>query len=293
MRNEESCLAYAKVNLHLAVGSPYEDGYHPIESIFTLVDLADDLTVFWEKQDRFSIEVFGLEAFCPKGSDTLTKAARLWYEATGFALGLTIHCKKRIPVKAGLGGGSSDAASLLLILQKIAKKNALCQDALVAIALKVGSDVPFFISGYRIALVEGRGEKIKKLVSRKMFILIVRPCSYAISTVAAYKAIDTNRIDGLFAVPRGLQEILDCFKKDSPYWKGMLYNDFQECTSYPEFYRALETLAEGYEGFGSLTGSGSCWFFVSEHEQSVLGLYNDVRGRFTEDVELWHTHLIC
>lgn len=292
MRNEESCLAYAKVNLHLAVGTPYADGYHPIESIFALVDVFDELTFSWEKRDKFSVEVFGLEAYCSKGSDTLTKAARLWYEASGFSLDLKIHCKKNIPVKAGMGGGSSDAASLLNILQRIAENYALSQEKLASVALQVGSDVPFFLSGYRIASVEGRGEKIRKLPPRKMDVLIVKPGSYAISTSAAYKAIDAKRADGFFVVQRGLQEIIDCFKKDSLLWNGMLYNDFQECTGYPEFYQTLESLAGGYEGFGSLTGSGSCWFFISEHQQGVQGLYNDIRDHFANDVELWNTHLV-
>ncbi len=284
--------AYAKVNVHLAVGVPFADGYHPIESIFALVGLSDHIKITYRKSSTFSLTVTGLEAYCEQGSDTMTKAARLWNERTRLPLAVEAHCEKHIPVKAGLGGGSSDAASMLLLLQQAAENRALPPEELEDLALQVGSDVPFFLSGFSCALVEGRGEKVRSLSLGDKHILLAQPRDYAVSTKEAYARIDVLLDkDGLNPrVP--LPDVLSTLEQKTPRWRDFLYNDFEKCTEFAEFYEAVASLANKYEGYHSLSGSGSCWYFISEDEKSVLELCGELHNRFMDSVQLWCTKLI-
>ncbi len=284
--------AYAKVNLHLAVGAPFSDGYHPIESIFSLVDLSDHIEMRWSESNFFSIEVTGLESYCNAGDDTLTKAARLWYERSGIPVSLRVHCEKHIPVKAGLGGGSSDAAVLLTLLQEAAGERAIPSEDLKDIALSVGSDVPFFLSGFSCALVEGRGELIKKLSVEPKHIMIALPRGYSISTKNAYAHLDTllQRQETVGQPP--LQHVIAMLDKNTSEWDSVFFNAFEQCTEYPDFYEPVVRLASGYAGFGSLSGSGSSWYFLSENEKSVLELCGVLEKKFFDKVQLWCTKLI-
>ncbi|HAF86473.1 MAG TPA: 4-(cytidine 5'-diphospho)-2-C-methyl-D-erythritol kinase [Sphaerochaeta sp.] len=284
--------AYAKVNVYLAVGTPFADGYHPIESIFALVDLSDHIEMTYRESDVFSVSVTGLETYCDKGSDTLTQAALLWYERALLPLSVQVHCEKHIPVKAGLGGGSSDAASLLLLLQQAAGERALPPKELEDIALHVGSDVPFFLSGFSCALVEGRGEKITGLTLEPKHIVLAQPSGYSVSTKEAYARIDTLLDRNELGERIPLQTVLSTLEKKTPYWGDVFFNVFERCTEYPEFYETVHLVGEKYSGFGSLSGSGSCWFFISENDKSVLKLCEDLHNRFMDSVQLWCTKLI-
>ena len=292
MGNLLSRQAYAKVNLHLAVGTPFADGYHPIESIFSLVDLADNIKMAWEESDAYSFSVTGLEAYCDKGDDTLTKAARLWHERTLLPLSIQVHCEKHIPVKAGLGGGSSDAAALLLLLQEAAGEKALSPKELQEVALQVGSDVPFFLSGFSCALVEGRGEKVRALSLEPKHIVLAQPDGYSVSTKEAYARLDVLLAKNELSRRVPLQKVLALLKKETSCWRGVFFNDFEKCTEYPEFYDTTKILGDTYGGFGSLSGSGSCWYFISEDDKSVLELCGKLHERFMDSVQLWCTKLI-
>ncbi|MGE4583800.1 MAG: 4-(cytidine 5'-diphospho)-2-C-methyl-D-erythritol kinase [Sphaerochaeta sp.] len=285
--------AYAKINLHLAVGLPYEDGYHPIQSLFALVDLCDTISLSWEERDRFSIEVTGLEQYCKQGDDTLTKAAMLWQEASGFPVSLSVHCEKRIPVKAGLGGGSSDAAVLLSLLQSLSAAHALDVPTLSAVALKVGSDVPFFLSNQPMALVCSRGEHIVPVTAKPLEVLLVMPNFFDISTSDAYRALDAQRRGGALVRSLSDADLMEIYTKPSHQWKGMLYNDFQPCSGNEAFYGSLQRLSDRYKGYGSMSGSGACWFFVSEDASEVHSLHAAIQGLFAERVRCWITHILA
>lgn len=284
--------AHAKINLHLAVGLPYPDGYHPIQSLFALVGLSDTITLRWKESETFDVQVQGLEAYCSPTDNTLTKAARLWHEAGGSTLHLEIKCDKQIPVKAGLGGGSSDAASLLAMLQAIDSKHALPAQVLHSVALQVGSDVPFFLYGYSAALVTGKGENVAPLDSRPMSALLVMPTFFDVSTSSAYRMLDEMRANQENVHMPGIQELLQIYEKPSHKWRGLLYNDFQSCSSNGAFYTALETVAKEYEGFFGMSGSGACWFFVSEDASQVHDVHADVVAAFGPRVRCWITHLM-
>lgn len=292
MGNLLSCQAFAKINIHLAVGTPYSDGYHPIESIFSLVDLFDHIEMTWSTSDAFSISVTGLEAYCEPGSDTLTKAALLWHEESRLPLSVQVHCEKHIPVKAGLGGGSSDAAALLLLLQQAAKEKALPFAVLEKVALQVGSDVPFFLSGFSCALVEGRGERVRELVLEPKHIVLAQPHGYSVSTKEAYACLDVLLAANELGQRVPLQTVLATLEKKSSDWGDVFSNDFEKCIELTEFYEGANQLAQKHTGFGSLSGSGSCWYFISEDDKSVLELHKELHNRFMDSVQLWCTELI-
>lgn len=284
--------AYAKVNLHLAVGLPYPDGYHPIQSLFALVNLSDTITLQWEESKTFDVEVTGLEAFCSAKNDTLTKAASLWHKAGGYPLTLHIRCNKQIPVKAGLGGGSSDAAVLLQMLQDIDPKRALPWETLKEVALQVGSDVPFFLTGYRAALVTGKGENVTFLEGRMMDAVLVMPTYFDVSTSSAFRLLDERRGTQKEVSWLSTKELLQICKKPSHNWKGLLYNDFESCSGNGAFYETLNSLCEGCEGYFSMSGSGACWFFVSEDASQVHDVHAAVVAAFGSHVRCWITHLM-
>ena len=137
--------APGKINLHLGVGNARLDGFHDIQSIFARVSLFDDISVAIYENENRKILVQGLESYNIKGEDTVSKAARLWCDATSFNSKIIIKIKKNIPSEAGLGGGSSDAATVLHLLQKLNPECSVSFEDLLEIGAKVGSDVPFFL----------------------------------------------------------------------------------------------------------------------------------------------------
>lgn len=284
--------AYAKVNLHLAVGQPFQDGYHPIRSLFALVDLADEVSITVKGHHEFKVEVTGLETFQLNGEDTLTKAARLWCERANVPLSLHIDCKKRIPSQAGLGGGSSDAASVLLLLQEYAGDAALEARSLADIALQVGSDVPFFLSSHCCAIVTGRGEGIMPIEQRDLSVCLVMPTLFATSTSSAYTRLDEVRSGSSVTLGPTGEEIAEVFKKSPAVWKSLMYNDFQQGVEHQTFYGQLEQLSSACHGYSGLTGSGACWFFVSDDDKQVQIVSDEIRTRFGAEVMSWKTGLV-
>ena len=249
--------APAKVNWHLAVGPGRPDGYHPIASIFQTCTLCDVLDVEISA-GPFRIDVFGLEGLCEKGCSTLDKAALLWHEATGFDKAIRVRLTKNIPSQAGLGGGSSDAATLLLYLNGIAPVPMTRPD-LMALGAKVGCDVPFFVSGYRAAAVSGLGEIVQEIVPRedlRGFIIVTE--GEKTSTREAYDALDGR------AVIPPLDGACDMEKLyNRPVREWTFRNDFDLVNSVPQ----IEVL-EGERLM--LTGSGSCHVLLTDRKNLTL-----------------------
>lgn len=160
--------APAKLNLALAVTGRRADGYHDLRSIFVTLDLADDVRV--ARHTR--LEVRNTRDVGP-GEDIAARAVRALAEATGRDARAFVRIRKRIPLAAGLGGGSSDAAAVLRGLAHLWG----AETDLLAVAARVGSDVPFFASGWPVALVEGRGEIVRALARPRdpLHLVVVRP----------------------------------------------------------------------------------------------------------------------
>ena len=249
--------APAKVNWHLAVGKRRSDGYHPILSIFQTCSLCDDLDIEIG-EGPFSVRVNGLEGICGPGSSTLDKAANLWHEKTGFDKSISVKIKKNIPSQAGLGGGSSDAASLLLYLNSI-MENPLDRDALMCLGAKVGCDVPFFVSQTRAAVVTGLGEIVRPIRARtdlQGFVIVSE--GEKVSTREAYEALDKREEIPLFENEAELENI---YGRAVSQW--CFRNDFELVNRRPE----LDVLADEKL---LLTGSGSCHILLTERKKLTL-----------------------
>ena len=159
--------AHAKVNLTLEVLGPREDGYHEMASIVQTIDLHDTLTL--APADDITLECDRPELASP---DNLTlRAAHVLKETTGYSQGARIALRKKIPVAAGLGGGSSDAAATLKGLDRL-WKTGLSTGELARLAAHLGSDVPFFLHG-GTAMVQGRGERVRLLPPADLKWLVV------------------------------------------------------------------------------------------------------------------------
>ena len=185
------CLAPAKLNLGLRVVGRRSDGYHLLESLFVPLDLADRLRIEVEPaaQTSISVALVGHTGDVPAGDDNLAAgAARAFLDAAGLAARVTLTLDKQIPVGAGLGGGSSDAAAILRALARHFA-NALSDPALAAIAVRLGADVPFFLDP-RPAWITGIGEQIEPVPEfPPLDVLLVTPAP-PLATADVFRAFD-------------------------------------------------------------------------------------------------------
>lgn len=250
--------ARAKANLFLRVLARETSGYHSIETLFCLLDLADEVTAERREGHAVTIEVIGADVGPPE-DNLAVRAARMVLQATGEQFGIHLTLEKRIPVQAGLGGGSSDAAASLLLANQLAG-GAVPRHELLQFAARLGSDVPFFLSEAPLALAWGRGERMIRLpaLPAAPALLLVPP--EGMPTADAYEWIDAggeaNRRGGLaldLEAVRGWGDIA-----------RMSGNDFEAAlfARRPALKAAFEALAGTRPLFCRLTGSGSAFLAV-------------------------------
>jgi 4-diphosphocytidyl-2-C-methyl-D-erythritol kinase len=163
--------APAKLNLFLHITGRRADGYHLLQSVFMLIDWCD--TLHFELRHDGAISREDLTAAHLPAEDLVVRAARLLQQATGCTLGVHVGLEKRLPAEAGMGGGSSDAATCLLALNRLWGLG-LNRAQLAALGLQLGADVPFFIGG-RNAWVEGVGEQLTPLSLEDARFVVVKP----------------------------------------------------------------------------------------------------------------------
>ena len=181
--NEILVKAPAKLNLHLQVISKRSDEFHDLRTLFTNIDLFDDL--FFKITDE-KVELKETE---PINDNLVLKAADILKKRTKCTKGVEISLVKRIPVQKGLGGGSSDAAATLIVLNKLWDLG-LTKNELMELSLELGSDVPFFVFGHN-AWAEGRGEILSKIDYKEEWFLLCMPKTQ-ISTKDAFKGLSLN-----------------------------------------------------------------------------------------------------
>jgi 4-diphosphocytidyl-2-C-methyl-D-erythritol kinase len=261
MTNQINIKAPAKVNLFLEIFGKRYDGYHEIETVIQEIDLADDIVI--EEIEK------GIELSCtnpgatsqndkqgvPAGKDNIVwKAAELMQRETGINKGARIHLVKRIPMGAGLGGGSSDATATLKGLNELWKAG-LSEDELMRLASMLGSDVPFFVTG-NTAICRGRGEIVTPFPVNTYFSYVLLYPNIEISTASIYQNL---RID-LTKTVKDVSFFLETLKDGNPENVGkLLYNRMEEVAFrlYPELSRIKEALSV-YNFCGLLlSGSGS------------------------------------
>ncbi len=182
-------IAPAKINWTLEVLGKRPDGYHEIRSVMQTIDLCDEVSV--ERAGDLCLEVTGNHE--ASEGDLALKAARSLAEKAGRKLPVLIRVEKRIPVAAGLGGGSSDAAATLRLLNRY-RGVGLSIEELSDVGAKLGSDVPFFLRGGS-ALVEGRGERVTPLpdIPQTWLVLLVPPFRLAEKTKRMYESLSADR----------------------------------------------------------------------------------------------------
>jgi len=252
--------APAKINLHLSVKDRRQDGFHDIESVFLAVNFGDTLYFnILKGENTVKIDMEGLNTQLPAEKNIIFKAVSIFREKTGFGQGLKIKVKKRIPLGGGLGGGSSDAAAVLLTLNKIAGLPCRRED-LLEMAAFLGSDVPFFIHETPAALVTGRGERILPLKAPRLFLTLVNPGFHS-ETSAAFKTLDENRTSMQTGKIDEFVKNGEFDEKGYPYF----FNDFlnflpeSQKSVYNEIIANLKRLGAQY---ANLSGSGATCFGV-------------------------------
>ena len=178
-------LAPAKINLSLKILGPRSDEFHEIETLIAPISLYDELKIE-RRTSKQGIEFRCNDPSVPQGDDNLAvRAARAFFEKRKIESGILIELKKKIPHGAGLGGGSSDAASTLMALNELFEAK-LTREALAKMAEGIGSDVPFFIF-QSAAICKGRGELVSPIKLRKpLFILVLKP-QFGVPTAWAYQ----------------------------------------------------------------------------------------------------------
>ena len=258
--------AFAKINLGLKILNRRPDGYHEIRTVYQTVGLADRLEV------GVSLRARGIRLECDhqelsSGQDNLVYlAAELWKQARGYKGGVRLRLEKKIPMGAGLGGGSSDAAATLLALEHLTG-NRLDQPARLQLSARLGSDVPLFVLGGRV-LGCGRGEEVYPLTDLPTRFCLIGFPGFPVSTAAAYKALGL-RLTEAKEDPR-----IDVLGKRSPFplqtW-GPAENDFEwfVFARWPELAKVKRQLIRAGAETASLTGSGSALFAVYESAQQL------------------------
>lgn len=186
--------AHAKANLFLRVLARETSGYHSLETLFTLLELADQLTVE-RTAAGIELSVDGADTG-PAEENLAYRAAKLVLAATGERFGVRIHLRKQIPVRAGLGGGSSDGAAALQAVNRLAG-DVVPRHEILQFAARLGSDVPFFASGAPFALAWGRGERLYRLPPPAPAPALLALPPFGLGTAETYQRLDAARTQDL------------------------------------------------------------------------------------------------
>ncbi len=251
--------AHAKLNLFLRVLAREDDGYHGIETLFALIDLADIVEISQRAGTGVTLTAEGADCG-PPDQNLATRAAQMVLDATGHPFAVHIALTKRIPVQAGLGGGSADAAAALLGVNQLTG-NAIPRHELLQFASRLGSDVPFLLSGAPLALGWGHGERLLRLppLPAAHGLLLIPPVG--VSTADAYRQVDGARqgIGRRGAVTLDLDALAS--------WGSIARlagNDFEFALfgRHQELKRGFEALAATHPLLCRMTGSGSALFSV-------------------------------
>jgi 4-diphosphocytidyl-2-C-methyl-D-erythritol kinase len=265
--------APAKLNLFLHVVGRRADGYHLLESVFQLIDFGDaiDIALREDGAIRRMNDVPGV----PEAEDLVIRAAQALKAASGSPLGADIGVTKRIPMGGGLGGGSSDAATVLLVLNKLWNLK-LKRAELMAIGLKLGADVPFFLFG-RNAFAAGIGEQLQALdLPPRWFVVLKPPAS--VPTLEIFRAPELTR-------DTKSVKIADFPADDWSFPQTRFANGLQQVAfdRYPVVAQAAQWLAR-HDALAAITarmtGSGACVFSAFRSEQEARRVYAERPARF-------------
>ena len=269
--------AYAKINIALDVVGKREDGYHLLRMIMQSVDLYDTITI--DKIDS-GIKLKCNKHYVPTDERNLAyKAAKLFMETYSIEEGVEIDLIKNIPVSAGLAGGSTDAAGVLKLMNKIFNINA-SEDELKSLGLKLGADVPYCISG-GTALCEGIGEKITQLKPFKDKILVLIKPPFGVSTKEVYKEFNLSK--AIFHP--NIEELIKAMEKDDIYFVSDNMKNLLENVTLKK-HRVITNIKEDVKSTGSIgtmmSGSGPTVFAFFDDMLKAQMCYDNMKKKYKD-----------
>lgn len=283
--------APAKINLFLAITGRRNDGFHDLVSVAAPITLEDSLELTPAREDELTCDMKGV----PTGPENLVwKAIRLWRQATGWNQPLRIVLHKRIPHGAGLGGGSSDATTAILALQRMVPE-PLGMTALREIAAKVGSDCNIFLEAVPTTM-HGRGEitrplgaKAASAISGRRILLFKPP--FGIDTAWAYGRLAANPAN--YVLQSWADERLDAFQSGAIPIEDLLFNNMQPPVfdKYPALPLLLNDLKERYGLHCLMSGSGSSCFALLPHGHDCTAAMRHIRECWGPDAFIHHVEL--
>lgn len=261
---------FAKINLGLQIIRKRDDGFHEIRSVFYPVSLCDVLEIIPQRDlGGIELQVYGKKIEGRSDQNLIVKACRA-VEKHRHLPGFRVRLHKQIPMGAGLGGGSSDATSTLLLLNSRLNK-PLQHDEMWDLAMEIGSDCPFFFHNTPM-MVEGRGEKMTSVhLDLSSYYLAIVHSGIQVNTGWAYQQIKPKPPEN---------DLRKTIQLPVEQWKGRLTNDFEEVVFkvYPELYEIKQKLYQLGALYVSMSGSGSSIFGLFDHR---ISLQNEFPRYFT------------
>jgi 4-diphosphocytidyl-2-C-methyl-D-erythritol kinase len=269
--------APAKINLSLDVLRKREDGYHDVEMIMTTVDLADRIELNTLMEDRIEVSLWS--RYVPNDERNLAyKAAKAFKQKYNITKGVHIKIEKVIPVSAGLGGGSTDAAAVLRGLNQLWNMNIPIEE-LARLGSTIGSDIPFCVYG-STGIAKGFGEIIERLPSPPPFWVVLAKPDIGVSTRTIFQRV---KIDEIFH-PNTEAVIQSLYEKNFTMLCNNIGNSLEAITSsiHPEILRIKEKMEQAGASGVLMSGSGPTVYGLVEHESKAQRIYNGMKGFCTE-----------
>lgn len=270
-----SVKTYAKINLTLDVTEKRDDGYHNIDSIFEEISLYDTVSIDRTNSGEITVSCSKSDIPCDR-RNTVYKAAEAFFGYTGIQNnGINISIEKNIPNEAGMGGGSTNAAGALFLLNKIFSAG-LSKEELIKISTPVGADIPFFIEG-GLCHVCGIGDIITPLPSLPLHYIVIAKGQSGISTPQAYREIDS-----LSDIPHhNTEKILSCIaEKDIYRLMNNCLNTF-ELTALPDDIANIKSVMKKHNTISThMTGSGAAVFGIFTDKDAAQNAYLELKRNF-------------
>ena len=269
--------APAKINISLWVKHKRPDGYHELSSIMQTISLADTITL--KEIGEPGIRVFCENPDVPLDANNLVhRAATVFLDRFSIEPHLAINIEKKIPVAAGLAGGSTDAAAVLTGLARLYDRSVTMPD-LMNMASTIGSDVPFVAHG-GLALAEGRGEKLSFYEPPRppLVVVIAVPVGVSVSTRWAYENYHPGNNQ---AKEKAFSEVLHAYRRrDLDALRNLIFNDLESVTlhRHPEVLKIKELLASTGNGVAMMSGSGPSVFALFADRKSALLAVKTLHG---------------
>ena len=253
--------APAKLNLMLRIVGQRADGYHLLQTVFQFIDFCDWITFHAVDDERVSLQK--TMPGVAEADDLTVRAANLLKAETGCESGVRIEVEKNLPMGGGLGGGSSDAATTLVVLNELWGLK-LSMEKLMELGLSLGADVPVFVYGYS-SWAEGVGEKLERISLHEQWVVVIKPECH-VNTKEIFLAKNLTRNSKSITI--------------ADFIAGQHQNDCVEvvCQRYQPVKDALVALSEFSEA--RLTGTGACVFAQFDSEDEAVNAYESLKNKW-------------